>query len=129
MPNLSTITIAGHLGRDAELKEAKGQSICEFSVAVSKKIKGEKATAWYRCALWGKRGEAIAQYLTKGSVVIVSGELTPREYRGKNDELRTSLDINVHEVALGGGGAGQSEDRPATKAKSAPVEDDDQIPF
>ena len=127
MPNLSTITIAGHLGRDAELKDAKGNSLCEFSVAVSKKVRGEKSTAWYRCTLWGKRGEAVAQYLTKGSAVIVSGELIPREYKGKNDELRTSLDINVHELSFGGGG--EKSDAPATSPSKSSYDDQDSIPF
>jgi single-strand DNA-binding protein len=127
VPNFSSIVISGHLGRDAELKDAKGQAICEFSVAVTTKKKGGDSTAWYRCQLWGSRGEKLAEHLTKGTAVIVSGELVPREYKGKNDELRTSLDINVSQFSFAGG---KGEPAPApSKGSPSKADYDDETPF
>jgi len=132
LPNLSSITIAGHLGRDAELKNVGDSQVCSFSVAVTKRRKGNESTAWYACQLWGTRGERLAEHLTKGKAVIVVGELVPREYKGKKDEMRTSLDINVQTIEFAGGSsAGGSAG--STRADSAPasggLSDEEEIPF
>jgi len=134
MPNLSVITLAGHLGRDAELKAAGGSSVCEFSIAVTTKRRDSDSTAWYRCQVWGNRGEKLAPMLTKGKAVIVSGELVPREYKGKGDELRTSLDVNVSTLTFAGGGAAGGETdtsrgRGKPSAAPSPAVDDDDLPF
>lgn len=124
MPNFSSIVISGHLGRDADIKAVNGQAVCEFSVAVTTKRKAGDSTAWYRCQIWGSRGEKLAPSLTKGTAVIVSGELVPREYRGKKDELRTSLDINVSQFSFAGS---RGEPVPAPVAAASTETDD--IPF
>lgn len=134
MPNLSVATLAGHLGRDAELKAAGGSSVCEFSIAVTTNRREAESTAWYRCQVWGNRGEKLAPMLTKGKAVIVSGELVPREYRGKGDELRTSLDVNVNSLSFAGGSAADGETdtsrgRGKPSAAPRPSVDDDDTPF
>lgn len=76
-----TVTIAGNLGADGELKMTQGgQAVLNLRVA-AKDSKG--TTEWFRCALWGKRGEAIAQYLRKGTKVTIVGELAFTEYNGQ----------------------------------------------
>lgn len=133
MPNLSVITIAGHLGRDAELKAVSGQAVCEFSMAVThKRGRDDGSTTWYRASVWGARAEKLAPMLTKGKAVLVVGDLIPREYRGKNDELRVSLDVRVNSIEFLGGAAERGEDRPTSSGRPAPQPapaDDDQIPF
>ena len=106
--------LAGNLGRDAETRTTQGGAVCSFSVAVEQRKGKEKHTTWVRCSLWGKRGEAIAQYLTKGTRVAVAGELSLHEYNGK-----TSLECRVGEVTLLGGGA-----RGAARGGGAPEDDD-----
>ena len=130
MPNLSVITLAGHLGRDAELKAAGGTPVCKFSLAVTTKRREGDSTAWYACSLFGTRAEKLAPMLTKGKALIVSGELVPREYKGKKDELRTSLDVNVQSLTFAGGAGADRDEQPRAKPAPAPQpEDDDQIPF
>ena len=125
MPNMSVITLLGHLGRDAELKAVGDSQVCEWSMAVTAKSRRGESTAWYRCALWGARGEKLAQYLTKGTAVVVSGQLVPREYQGKEGDTRMSLDVRVDQFSFAGGGKSEGESRPAAPA---PVADED-IPF
>jgi single-strand DNA-binding protein len=103
--------IAGTLGRDAELRDVGQSVVCSFSVAVEQRVKREKVTTWVRCSLWGRRGEALASHLTKGSKVSVSGTLTVGVYNGK-----PTIDLSVSEVTLqgrragaGGGGGGRNE--------------------
>lgn len=95
---MQTITIAGRLGRDAELRTTNGgDAVCGFTVAVHTSQGREKVTNWWRVSLWGKRGEALAQYLTKGAQVTVVGEFSLSEYEGK-----PQLNVRASEIALQG---------------------------
>jgi single-strand DNA-binding protein len=124
---MNVITIAGGLGRDAELKYLNnGDPICNFSVADSQGR--DKGTIWWNCTLFGKRGEALAQYLTKGQSVTVVGTVTEREWQDKEGAKRKSMDVRVSEIALQGGrkdSEPQEERRAAPKP--APVDDIDDL--
>lgn len=99
---MQVITIAGRLGKDAELRNTNGgDAVCSFSVAVDSRQNREKVTNWFRVSLWGKRGEALNQYLTKGSSVTVIGEFSLGEYDGK-----PQLNVRASEVALQGANSG-----------------------
>ena len=94
-----TAQIAGNIGADAVTRVAGQTTVTGFNVAVEQRGKDGKKTQWVGCSLWGKRGETLAQYLTKGGKVVASGELQTREHDGK-----TYLELNVHDVTLMGGG-------------------------
>ncbi len=100
--------VIGNLGNNAELKVVGGgKSVCNFSVATRGRDK-EAAPTWVRGALWGVRGEKVAQYLTKGTRVAATGTLTTREYNGK-----TYLELDVQELELLG-------DRPQQPQQAKP---------
>ena len=129
---MKNLTIAGNIGKDAETRRTQsGDAVTSFSIAVEDRIPKEKGTIWFRCSLWGKRGESLAQYLTKGSKVAVSGELSIEVYEGK-----TNLTVKVDQVTLLGGGQDDNVSRRDT-ARQAPAGDgaggrpdlDDEIPF
>ena len=133
---MKTISIAGNIGRDAVTRTTQGgDSVTGWSVAVEARNGQEKRTIWFDCNLWGKRGEALAQYLTKGSKVAVSGDFDTREHEGK-----TYFTIRAAEVTLLGGkpddgGQGREYDQ-SPKAKVADqaqrparADLDDEIPF
>jgi single-strand DNA-binding protein len=97
---MKTITIAGNIGKDAELRSTQGgDKVAGFSVAVESREGKEKTTIWFDVSIWGKRAEALSQYLTKGTRVAVSGDLGKREYEGK-----TYLTVKADQVTLLGGG-------------------------
>jgi single-strand DNA-binding protein len=128
---MNVITIAGGLGRDAELKYLNnGDPICNFSVADNQGR--DKTAIFWNCQLWGKRAEALSQYLTKGQSVTVVGTVTEREWTDKTDTKRKSMDVRVSEIALQGGrrDAEPQEERRAAP-KPAPVDFDDgsDVPF
>ena len=79
---MNQITVAGTLGRDAEVRYLNnGDAVCNFSVADSQGR--EKPTIWWNCTLYGKRAEALSQYLSKGQQVTVVGHITEREFTDK----------------------------------------------
>jgi single-strand DNA-binding protein len=120
---MKTITIAGNVGKDAEVRQTQGgQSVTGFTVAVTDR---QKATTWFDVSLWGKRGETVAQYVTKGAKIVVTGELSTREHNGK-----TYLTVNASDVTLMGGKREESSaisPQPAGQSYIAGIEDE--IPF
>jgi single-strand DNA-binding protein len=91
----------------------------------------DKPTIWWNCSLFGKRAEALAQYLTKGQSVTVVGTITEREWADKEGNKRKSMDVRVSEISLQGGrkDAEPQEERRAAP-KPAPVDiDEDELPF
>lgn len=100
------INVSGNLGRDAEWRGNVGRDgALSFSVASTKKGKnGDKVTTWVGCTMWGKRGERLAQYLTKGTRVHVCGEGDLRTYQARDGTTKAELSVNVSEISLLGGG-------------------------
>lgn len=60
------------IGRDCELRTAGNSVVTNIALAFSGRAKGEKVTTWVEGALFGKRAEALAQYLLKGKLVSVT---------------------------------------------------------
>lgn len=117
---MKNITIAGRLTRDAENRTAGSDNVTGFSVAVDDRQGKEKSTLFFDCNLWGKRGESLSQYLTKGSSVTVSGDLSTREHNGK-----TYLTVRVADVTLQGGKPAERSDDDFRGGGSGSVAGDD----
>lgn len=130
---MKSITIAGNIGRDAVTRTTGGgDKVTGFTVAVEDRHGKEKSTIWFDVAIWGARGEKIAEYLTKGGKVAVSGDLSTREHEGK-----TYLTIRADQVTLmGGKPQGDSDERKGfdqrdreLKQQNQRSDMDDEIPF
>lgn len=111
---MKSIVIAGNIGKDAETRQTQGgDSVTSWTVAVEERAGQDKRTVWFDVSLWGKRGEALAQYLTKGNRVTVAGDLSTREHNGK-----TYLVVRADQVTLMGGGK-RDDDRQSNAARVA----------
>lgn len=100
-------TFTGRLGADAELRTTQsGEKVLGFRVANDVGFGDRKTTNWVECSLWGRRGEAIAQYMTKGKQVCVSGELSLREFQKRDGTMGAGLSVRVNEVDFMGGREG-----------------------
>ena len=128
---MKSITIAGNIGKDAVTRTTgNGDKVTSWSVAVEERNGQEKRSLWFDCTLWGKRGESLAPYLTKGGKVAVSGELSTREHGGK-----TYLTIRAEQVTLLGSKTegqrevGQSQGGSGYGGGGRPDMDTDSIPF
>jgi single-strand DNA-binding protein len=130
-----------NLGRDAEVRQTNAGPVLSFSGASTTKKGQEELTTWVRCSMFGKRGEALAKYLTKGSKVMVSGAMTMREYQDKNGATKTSLEMNVSELGFAGGkreggsgggsapGGSQTQGGGFSDDEYGDTAEDDPIPF
>ena len=103
------LTIAGRIGKDAETRtlQSGDTTVTGFSVAVDDRSGKEKQTLWFDVSIWGKRGAALEQYLTKGTSLTVSGSLGRREH-----DVRTYLTLRADNVTLQGGGRSDDRDSP-----------------
>lgn len=127
--------IVGRVGNDPEQRFTPGgDAVTSFSVAVNKTWKDtngetQQRVTWFRCTAWRKTAEIVAQYVTKGQQVLVSGEIQPaRAYLDKNGNAAASLELTVNTVKfLGSRGDNENGSAPAM---AGPVSTpDEQIPF
>jgi len=132
------ITLVGYLGKDPDTKTLpSGSVVTNTSLATSERWKdkhGEKQerTTWFNLAFFGKLAEIAAEYLRKGSLVYVEGQVATRAWISKqNGEAQSSLEVTVRELKILGGRqseprARSEDDEPAPKQQD---EFDDDIPF
>lgn len=98
------LTIIGNMVADAELRfTPSGAAVSNFSVACTPRlykngdwVDGE--TTFLRVAAWKELGENVAETLTKGMRVIVTGRLKQRSYETKDGEKRTIIEMEADEV-------------------------------
>jgi len=115
MADLNHVVLIGRLTRDAEMKyTSSGQAVCKFSIAVNRRKKNgdqwEDEANFFDIVVWGKQGESLHQYLVKGKMVGVDGEL--RQDRWQQDgQNRSKVEIIANYLQLLGGGGGGSGDR------------------
>jgi single-strand DNA-binding protein len=134
--SLNRVSLLGNLGRDAEVKSTQsGISVANLNIATTRRVKKgddwQDETEWHRVTLW--RCENIAQYLTKGTRVMVEGRLQTRSY-GEGDAKRFVTEVVAEDVILlggndsrppsGSGNGNRSEGRKGTQTKASGNFDD-----
>ena len=105
MANEPIITIVGNLTTDPELRYvSSGTPVASFTVASTPRNLNKQTNQWedgeamfVRCSVWREYGENVAETLTKGMRVVVTGRLTVRSYE-YNGEKRQSIEMQVDEV-------------------------------
>jgi len=114
MANLNKVMLIGNLTRDPELRVTpKGTAICTFSIAVNRKFKddsgGEREEVTYvDIEAWGKSGENISKYVTKGRPLFVEGRLRLDQWEDKNTkEKRSRMKVVLENFQFLGGGRGE----------------------
>lgn len=99
---MNVISIAGTLGKDAELRYTPNNDpVANFSIADN--VGKDKEPIWWPCALFGKRAETLSKYLVKGQSVTISGSVYTNAYKDKQGIDRVSYNVRVNDVALQGG--------------------------
>jgi single-strand DNA-binding protein len=158
MPSLNKVLLMGNLTRDPELRVTpKGTSICQFSLAINRQFKMESGETreeviYVDVEAWGKQGETIAKYVTKGRPLYVEGRLRLDQWEDKNTkEKRSRMKVVLEQFQFlgdsrgGGAGGGQgggggeeagggSPERHSPPARSstkpaAPENLDEDVPF
>ncbi len=138
MRGFSKAIVAGNVTRDPEMRATpSGAQACNFTIAVNRVFRGsdgnqQEQTSFIDCVAWGKSGETIAQYVRKGSALIVSGRIEQRSWEDKTSgQRRSRVEIIVDDFSFvgGGDGAGRSAGGSAPRAAkpSAPASVNDEV--
>ncbi|SDP33521.1 single-strand binding protein [Nakamurella panacisegetis] len=102
----TVITVVGNLTGDPELRfVASGAAVCNFTVASTARTFDRVKNEWVdgealflRCNLWRQQAENVAESVTRGSRVIVTGRLKQRSFQTKEGEKRTVVELEVDEI-------------------------------
>lgn len=118
--SINKVMISGNLTRDAELRSTpSGTAILSLGVAVNDRRRNNATGEWedyanfIDCNMFGRRAEALAQYLTKGTKVAIEGRLHYSSWDDRNTgQRRSKVDVTIDELEFmssrNGGGNGGS---------------------
>lgn len=106
MAGETTITVIGNLTSDPELRfTPSGDAVANFTIASTPRTFDRQSNEWkdgetlfLRASIWKEAAENVAESLTKGTRVIVSGRLKSRTYDTKEGEKRTVMELEVDEI-------------------------------
>ena len=127
----SKVIVMGNLTRDPELRSTpSGTQVCSFSVAVNRSYKGSNgdmvdSVSYFDCSAWGRPGETIAQYLKKGSGILISGRLEQRSWEDKDGQKRSRVEIVVGDAPAEGGSSRGGAKRSSKASKASDEAPDD----
>ena len=142
MAGETTITVIGNLTNDPELRfTPSGSAVANFTIASTPRTFDRNSNEWkdgetlfLRASVWKEAAENVAESLTKGMRVIVSGRLKSRSYETKEGEKRTVIELEVDEIGpslkyanakvnrtqRSGNGGNSQQSQPATPGASQP---------
>jgi single-strand DNA-binding protein len=106
MSSGNDVTVVGNLTRDGELRfTSGGQAVTTLGVAVNRRWQNRETNEWeesvsfFDVVCWGQLAENVAQSLTKGDRVVVTGRLEQRSWETDGAERRSKIEIAADEVA------------------------------
>ena len=100
------VTVVGNMTNDPELRfTPSGAAVASFTIATNSRYLDKTTNEWkdgdptyLRCSVWRQYAENVAESLTKGTRVIVSGKLKQRSYETREGEKRTVMEVEVEDV-------------------------------
>lgn len=109
---MNDVSLVGRLTKDPELKyiSGSGTAVCNFTLAVDKQLskakkkefeqQGKPTADFIRIVVWGKQGENVANYCSKGQLVSVSGSIRTSSDRDSNGNVNYYVDVVAFHVGF-----------------------------
>lgn len=140
MASFNKVILLGNLTRDPEIRSMpSGQSVCKFSIAVSRSYKGKdgdkkEETSFIDIESWGNQAETIAKYFSKGKPIMLEGRLKLDQWTDKaTDQKRSKLGVVLENFTFVSGRSdddqGSLASRESSPTAAAPSDDDSDCPF
>lgn len=141
---MNKVMLFGNLGADPDSRSTgSGTAVTNLRLATSYRYKNkqtgelEEKTEWHSVVCWARTAEIAAEYLRKGSQVLIEGRLETRKWQDNEGRDRYSTEVHCEHLSLVGGGGRQggsqqgSSTRSGGPAPTPPPADDfsDDIPF
>ena len=111
---LNVVAIMGRLVADPELRTTQqGTNVCTFRIACERSYtpKGQQRQAdFVDIVAWGKTAEFICKFFQKGSMIAIDGSIQTRQYRDKQGNKRTAVEVLANNISFAGA---KAADKPA----------------
>jgi single-strand DNA-binding protein len=126
----------GRLTGEAELRYTSAGTACvKFSICINKMWRDrdgnrQEKPSFFNCVIWGKYGESMSKYLTKGKQIGIEAELEQNIWRDSAGNNHSAVQLTVNELTLlasprnENGQPGNNAPPPETEKRTAPREDD-----
>lgn len=132
MSDTNVVVIKGNLTKDAELRyTTSGASMLKFSLANNTGYMTEEGwkdyANFFDCVLWGKRAVSLAGSLTKGTGLVVSGQLRQNRWQNEQGQNRSKIELHVSDLSFSGGkrsGDGMNQGDHVTDISDGDFKDD-----
>ena len=127
---MNKVFLSGRLTKDPELTytAGNGTAVCKFNLAVKRQFKKDE-TDFLNCIAFGKTGETIAQYVTKGRQILLTGSIRTGSYE-KDGIKRYTTDVIVDLVEFLGSNKSDNQGGPSESLyDEITPEDDEDCPF
>ena len=136
---MNRVVLIGRLTKNPELRftPGTGLAVSTFTIAVDRRSnkEGKKETDFIPIVVWGKQGENVANYMSKGKLIGISGRIQTRNYEGKDGIRRYVTEIVADEVQFldyknsSSNNVANDNSTSYDEGWNDPIDDDDEIPF
>lgn len=93
----TTVTLAGNLTRDPELRFTPGgQAVCNFGIAINRGK--DKPGEFFDVTVWEEQAETVSESLAKGDRVVIVGRLQQRSWETDAGDKRSKVEVVAYEV-------------------------------
>ncbi len=135
--SLNRVILIGRMVRDPELRTTTtGKNVCEFSIAVDKRIKprdaSEPTADFFRIKAWSQTADYVSNYGSKGRLVSVDGRLETRRFTDKDGNNREIVEVvadNVNLLDRARDDAGSSSSSSSAPRSTPPPSAEEYDPF
>ena len=113
---INKVELLGRVGTEPEMTYTPGgTAITKLRLATDRRRQdGETTADWHNIVVWGKSGEAVNTYISKGQRIYVAGRLVQNSWENEDGERRSRTEVHASEVVFldsnGGNGNGASDD-------------------
>jgi single-strand DNA-binding protein len=134
MANFNRVIVAGNLTREVELKYTQGgTAVTEIGLAINERRKDKAGeyvdeTTFVDITLWGRTAEVAAEYLSKGSHVLIEGRLKLDTWE-KDGQKRSKLRVVGERMQMLGKSPSRRDEDEVSKVATVGSNDDDETPF
>ena len=119
MASVANAYVIGNVTRDAEVRDAGPTRVCNLTIAHNTKYKDKETVSYIEAVLFGKLADIAGEYVRKGSLIFIEGELREDRWDDKETgEKRSKLRVIASKMRMVGGGKGERGGRSQNEPES-----------
>ena len=97
---INTVTLVGRLTKNPELQRTpNNNTVCQFTLAVNRR-KPDDPTDFVQCVAWNKSAENLCQYMSKGSLIGLTGRIQTRTYENKQGQTVYVTEVMTNDIVF-----------------------------